>query len=84
VILTRGEVSSRRRPVRGPERLCEQESPDAIRDSTRSGRESDETHHLDVLFLVLWDIFNVDVLGFRLRERLVRGRDGGKKGLYAR
>lgn len=50
----------------------------------KGGQESDGTHHLDVLFLALWDVFDVDVLWFRLRERLVRGRDGGKKGLYAR
>lgn len=75
MILIRGDVSPRGRLVRGSERFCEQGSPDAVHDSARSGSgresESDGTHHLDVLFFVLWDIFNVDVLGFLLRERLV-------------
>lgn len=77
MILIRGDVLPQRRLARGSERLSEQGSPDAVHDSARSGSgresESDETHHLDVLFFVLLDVFNVDVLGFLLRERLVRG-----------
>lgn len=37
------------------------------------------TYHLDVLIVVHRNLLDVDVLGFHLRERLVRGRDGGEE-----
>lgn len=46
-------------------------------------RRRRSTYHLDVLLFVLFDVFNVDVVGFHLRELLVRGRDDGKERLDA-
>lgn len=47
----------------------------AIHDPARSGEKvggkGNGTYHLDVSFLILWDIFNVNVLGVLLRKGFI-------------